>query len=1351
MQTTLLGLAIALIVALVTALVGPLFADWGRYRTTFEAEASRLVGMPVHVRGSIDARILPTPSVTLRRIDVGKPGDDKPFKVRSLRIEFALGALVRGELRASKLDLNGPELMLGLDRTGRLEWPVPVQRIKPDALSIQRLNIEDGSAILKDQASGTTLVLSRLWFNGDLRSLAGPFKGEGAFVLGGKLYPYRISAGRLESDGMKLRLIVDSVEDRQISADADGTLSFVRGAPHFDGGLSLARPAGVAGRGPKQVNEPWRAVARITADPARAIVQQIAFQYGPEERALRLRGDARVIFGRSPRVEGVLSARQIDLDRWLRLNEADRRRPLAAARGLTDALRGVRGLPIAMRLSLSADTVTLAGANIQRVSADVRTDTKSWDIETLEFRAPGLTQVALSGRLNVAAKGPNSGPGFTGPVRVESGDARALLTWLTARHGDPMAFAAGALNVSGEVTLGADRIAIERFKGEFNDVAVDGRLAYAWAAGDRPARLDAALRAPVLDFDRLAAVSQSLLADTAFDRPGEGTLALEVGAATIAGITAKDAVAKIQFDAKTIAVDRLAVKDFGGAAFALNGRIDLAGNAPRGIMTLDLDARTLDGVNALAARFAPDAAETVRGLTPRLQPAKLRTTLTVTGAGTGEASTATLGIEGNAGAVAANVVVGLTIPAGKPGTTGTSVLAVGDLKTSPLRLDGRLDAGDGAVLLALLGLDKYVATDAKPARLTLTANGAFDGDLRVNGRIASAALNADASGSVRLLAEGGPRAAIKLNLKTGGLQLIRTRPPIANARPVAADLRADVAVTGKAVRFDDIAGTLAGSPIRGRLSVSDSRPATLDGELTIGDADVPALLATAIGMPRLPAPKKSSATAAAAWSAEPFATAVEPDLRGRIALTFERATLTPGLTARDLHAVVRMAPSEVEFDDVDGKLAGGRMKGQIVFGRGSDGLTARGSFSLTGAKAEVMTAETTDGKDKPAISGLLEIHVNVAGSGRSPLALIGAMNGSGTFSLTNGAVAGLDPNTFATVKQAVDDGLSVDTGRINQTVDRALRAEPIAIKQADGAVTIDAGRLRLGRLIVQGERADLAVSGTADLSKLDFNAELVLTGQPDADVPSGGRPTITIDLAGPMAEPKRTIDASTFAGWLGMRTINQQAKRIEELERKRKAQQAEELLRDKPVSAQKPPGSRSEAAPSAQPAAGPIPSNSAPATTTPVGTTPSGAPPPATEVATPRAVAPAPVEPAEPAINSPSPSLSSPPLEAPRAAVPAAPPSSNPDQKKPAANARANEPGQAIAPTPPPAAVAKPRRRAPAPSNARRAPSLPPPINIVPAPRSSGRASTRQSARERDSYPPPPPRNSSPFDFLLRP
>ena len=118
MQTTLLGLAIAIILALVAALVGPLLIDWGGYRSVFETEASRLIGVDVRVTGAIEARLLPSPQLTLHDIEIGR-GEDK-IGAHSLGIEFALGPLMRGEWHAAELHLAGPQLRLGLDAEGRI-------------------------------------------------------------------------------------------------------------------------------------------------------------------------------------------------------------------------------------------------------------------------------------------------------------------------------------------------------------------------------------------------------------------------------------------------------------------------------------------------------------------------------------------------------------------------------------------------------------------------------------------------------------------------------------------------------------------------------------------------------------------------------------------------------------------------------------------------------------------------------------------------------------------------------------------------------------------------------------------------------------------------------------------------------------------------------------------------------------------------------------------------------------------------------------------------------------------------------------------------------------------------------
>src|ERR1700730_8191039 len=152
MQRALLSAAIALIMVLVTALVGPLFVDWGRYRNTFETEISRLTGLDVRIAGPVDVRFLPTPTLKLQQIALGRP--DGPARVRAqvLRIELALGALMRGQLLASDVGLEAPEISLGFGGSERLEWSAPLFAFDPDAVSIAHFAIEKAGEGVADGA-----------------------------------------------------------------------------------------------------------------------------------------------------------------------------------------------------------------------------------------------------------------------------------------------------------------------------------------------------------------------------------------------------------------------------------------------------------------------------------------------------------------------------------------------------------------------------------------------------------------------------------------------------------------------------------------------------------------------------------------------------------------------------------------------------------------------------------------------------------------------------------------------------------------------------------------------------------------------------------------------------------------------------------------------------------------------------------------------------------------------------------------------------------------------------------------------------------------------------------------------
>ena len=87
MQTTLLGLGFALILALAAALVGPLYYDWDGHRDLIDDWLGHVTGLEVQVGGRINARFLPTPTLTAQEVEFGRRGDSNKTRARELRVE----------------------------------------------------------------------------------------------------------------------------------------------------------------------------------------------------------------------------------------------------------------------------------------------------------------------------------------------------------------------------------------------------------------------------------------------------------------------------------------------------------------------------------------------------------------------------------------------------------------------------------------------------------------------------------------------------------------------------------------------------------------------------------------------------------------------------------------------------------------------------------------------------------------------------------------------------------------------------------------------------------------------------------------------------------------------------------------------------------------------------------------------------------------------------------------------------------------------------------------------------------------------------------------------------------------
>jgi uncharacterized protein involved in outer membrane biogenesis len=1137
-QTTLLGLAIALILALVAALVAPFVVDWNLYRSSFEEQASRLTGLTVHVNGAIDARILPSPRINLRDVEVGEPGRPPRLRAGAIELEVGLTPLMRGEVQASEVRLLAPRISLGLDSAGAVDWPALSPAFSPEALTISRLSVEDGRITLSDAASGSRLVLQKLSFDGDIRSFLGPFKGDGVFQVEDEPYRYRISGNHVDDDGgIKIRLGIDPSK-HPLSTEIEGTLSFDRGVPQFDGALLLARPVGATLAGGERVmSDPWRLGGKLQATPVSASLQEIAFQFGPEERAVIFSGKAELKFGAHPHLDGEVTARQVDADRMLAAPDVTHRPPLVLFKSFVEAFIEAVRPPVPIAAGVAIDAVTAGGTTIQNVRGHVHSDDKGWSLDDFAFRAPGLTEVSLSGQFGDGPQGLT----FGGPASVESADLETLLAWLEGRDDQPPG-SPESLKARGQVTIANDRFVLDRLSASLDQENVEGRVTYVWAAGKRPASLDGELHAAKLNVDSLWGFADAAAAHGAFDVPHDVALILDIGRATFAGVDARGVNAQVKFDAGILHIDRLSIGDLGGAALDVKGRIDELSSRPRGQLTLDVNATTLAGLSNIAGRFAPRIANSLRPFVDRLAPAKLHSVLTVDRAGT-TATIAKLDLGGNLGALRVTV-------------NGEATGMPAHVEAAVVRVTSRLDADDGGALVRLLDLDGVLAVDQLPGQLTLTANGPLNGEVRVTGLATAGGFSAAAQGGLRLGADSAPTGSLQVKASAADLRPLRRALTGQPGASFATSANAIIGFAGSDLTLTDLVVNVGKSALHGRLDLKLSGPVAVGGDVTADDVDAAAIAGMLLGLPSV------APNAAKPWSSAPVGAGVFGAVSGAVNFKFDRAALTPALIARDFKGVVQFQSPEIALRDLDGKVAGGHLTGGLTFRRDPQAFAAQGHVELAGANAAAFIASNSN-----AVDGVLTAKLQGESQGPSPDAIIGAFHGGGTLALSHSQFAGINPAAFDVASRLADQSGTIDAAKIRAGVSAAMDSGRLAVPKGEAEVTIAAGQIHLSNAKLQAQGgAELLLNGVLDLNTEVVDAQLTLSRQPEANALISARPELAMTVKGPLATPEKRLDVSALVGWLTLRAAEQQTRRVESLEANRRPDVISDAARPPPPS-----------------------------------------------------------------------------------------------------------------------------------------------------------------------------------------
>jgi AsmA-like protein len=1115
-QTTLLGLAIAFILALLAALIGPYFVDWNRFRPQFEAEATRVIGLPVRVEGAIDARLLPTPSLRLRGVNVGARFDESNARVSQLDVEFSLGSLMRGDWRANELTLNGLAVDLGLDDSGRMEWASRPGMFNFRALTVDRLNVT-GSLTFKDAASRTLVSFDDVAFKGDVRTNAGAIRGDGTFVAMGSQYPFRLSTGRVvDSGGLRLHLAIDP-GTRAIAADLDGGLTFDDAIPRFDGALSVSRPIALKQGDSKSLETPWRISSKLKADPTSARFEQVELSYGPDDAALKLGGIADLRLGASPLLHGVLTARQLDADRVLARANATPDSALQLLEKVGDFIAAVPVPPIPVQLEMSSDVTMLGGRPIQNVGADLRSNGKDWLIDHLELRAPGATAVTLSGRLANL----NGAPDFGGVVTLDSGEPDALLAWLRGRTDAPY-LAQKPIQAQGRLTIARDRVAMDSLKAVIDGHDVTGNITLVTA--DNVRKLDATLAADTVDWAALWALMPKL-ADLPAQLPQEVRIALDIGSVTAFEQTLKPVKLQMAYGPKTITVDRLRIGNADGVMVEGNGAFDRGSAA--GQLNLSTSSSSLDQIGKLVTPRWPKLGQRITALPTGAGNVWLGLTLALDKPSGDRANLrATLDLDSPA-------LKGSISAATTPTVAVLSALDTDAVKQNPVTLTAKLSADHGATLMTALGLDNALAAGSGAAALDMTLSGAWQKPIAVKASLAGRDLDATLEGTAEPW-QADPAAALNVSLRKANIAPLTGARPTDPAVIVAATSHVDIA--GNKVTLTGLDTTLGASRLRGRLGVKLGDDLVVDGELGVDTIDIAAAIGVALGTGRN--------------SAKPFGKGLLRGWRGRVAFQSLRATSPIG-EVRPLAGAIEADGSAVTLQSVSGTFAGGQAKADVAARRDADGISLTGHLQLSGADGSKLRY-----RNLAMPAGRVAAELDFAAIGRSASALIGAMSGSGSATLENAHINGVDPNIFQVVDDAGDASQLSQPLRLKAFVDPLLIGGTMVVASAELPMTLKDGQLRIAATRLNGNSVQLVVAGGYDFASDQIDLRAILSPTSTAMNVGGVHPEIQILVGGTPDALSRTPDLSALSAWLTLRAVDRETKRLEAIERNTQANRA---------------------------------------------------------------------------------------------------------------------------------------------------------------------------------------------------
>jgi len=1126
-----------LVVALFSALLAPLFVDWTNFRHDFEDQASQLLGKKVVVHGTVSARILPFPSVTMEDVRVGADLDGTPLvQVARFSLDAELAPFLSGEARIFDMRIEEPKARIRLLPDGTLDW---LRGSKPSiparTVVLEKVSVTGGVIEFIDQQSGRNRILSKLDAALSARTLAGPWSVEGSAELDGEAASFGLTTSALVGSALPLRLRIDPVA-RPFDLQLEGDLALQDGRPQYAGTFSSSWKMAAASEtlepGQKPMPAPrMRGDFKLTNDSV--TIPSYRLELGEVADPYVITGEAKLDTGANPEFLLTAEGQQVDVNRLAADGsraKTSRNGTISVQQRMALLMATAAEIPIPKvpgRATLRLPAIVAGDSVFRDLQLDVRPAGDGWTVDKAVGILPGRTQVEASGRLVLVGT-----PSFEGNLLVATTQPSGLATWISGRV-DPAIRGLASAGFSSSVNLTPELQRFEKLELAIGADPLKGRIERE-ARSDGTADLSVDLEGEGLDLDAARAIAALMIGDDAERRLLAERVAtrLKVDALRAFGVTAEDVEAIATYQDGSLAVERLKLGSVAGSSIEISGDLRDTDSAPIGEAEIDFRSADPGPFLALLGERLPSSPliERLGASAAWYRDADLRIKLTVP---------ADTGVTVNATGIVNGSALGLDV-----GAEDLASLIVADKRTVSLRLENE----DAQTLLGQAGFDPLPWTIGEggvlTASLNASGNGTADAVLRFDGE----GTTLDATGKLtginsRDILDGVWDASLKSGdlgpyLMALGLSL----PDAATGLPVDGKMRFSLA-KGQ-LQVEELHGMLADQKIaaQGQVDLSAAVPSAT-GTVSLDQLDLGWLAETMIG----PLTDPTSGVLSAS-PLSPVALPFDLDL----SLTLKRLWPGVGEAMTDVSGKLRNKTGELAFDEVSGGWLGGEMKGRISIANtdGSGFVQARLDLSA-GDVARTLNALRVERGINPADrpTGRMDVTFVAEGGGKTASELIGGVSGSGEVRLKALTVDQLDLSAMPVLIAEADAlGTKIDQGTVQALAERLLLSGSSDLGDVTLPFALSDGTLRVQAASHQTAQAKLDGLLRLDLKSGTLDAEVGIAYAPGDAAMEGAQPNARLLLSGPALAPDRQLDVTELSNFVSLRAFETERRRVEALQ-----------------------------------------------------------------------------------------------------------------------------------------------------------------------------------------------------------